>query len=506
MFISPNMSLNDLLGGSYIDNIYKIKKIIDVNDDTTAGYEQIDFYPIVKQQFHESFIDKIRCKITDKFDNNNHGAPTYSFRNAAHDESAGATGTGCYRIGEDGFVYLLGKSEHYHASLGHNFNGYKLLNKAREVGISNAAHNNTRGYITRKAECELIKVLNNIDDEKIDDIISSEDERILNRIINLSTGSLGVEAGIKMMLANFYQHDKSASSNTIDKTPVFLVIGDYNGGLTANYHGTTIIDQTLRGMWQELYKKISDNNIYKIVPVNINDVDDFKEKLAIYNTGIYKTAGFIHEIILMNYGAIRLDKQYLQEVYGLCKEYDTPIMVDEIQTCMWYKDMFLFKSYELHPDIVVIGKGFPGGEYAASKIITNAKMDNLTQFGALVTNGQEELASIAYLITMTFNKANSDIISELGNYFYNKLNDNLNRYNIVKEVQGLGHCVGIHFHDIETAKSFAALFNKQKIDYALHLYKAYCPPAILFKPPIISSKPILDYICDKIIDTLEEMM
>ena len=506
MFVSPNMSLNDLLGDEYVDNIYKVKKIIDINDDTQAGYEKVDFYAADKQRYHDSFIGYVGEKITDGFENNISGATTDSFRHASHNDSAAVTGTGCYRIGEDGFVYLLGKSEHYHASLGHNFNGYKLLNKARDLGISNAAHNNTRGYITRKLERELIKIINDVEESAIDDVTASTDENILNRIINLSTGSLGVEAGIKMMLANFYQHDKSSAIVNNDKTPVFLVIGDYNGGLTANYHGTTIINQTFRGMWHDLYKKISDDNIYKVVSVNINDTADFKEKIERYNTGIYKTAGFIHEIILMNYGAIRLNKKYLHEVYALCKKYNTPIMVDEIQTCMWYKDMFLFKSYELNPDFVVIGKGFPGAEYAASKIITNSKMDNLTQFGALVTNGQEELASISYLVTMAFNKANEAIITDLGNYFNDRLSRDLSKYSIIKEVQGLGHCAGIHFYDIETAKSFAALFTNEKIDYALHLYKAYCPPAILFKPPIISSKVVLDYICAKIVNTVEEMV
>ena len=35
--------------------------------------------------------------------------------------------------------------------------------------------------------------------------------------------------------------------------------------------------------------------------------------------------------------------------------------------------------------------------YPASKILTSAAFDSLSQFGALVTNGQEELASLAYL-------------------------------------------------------------------------------------------------------------
>ena len=82
-----------------------------------------------------------------------------------------------------------------------------------------------------------------------------------------------------------------------------------------------------------------------------------------------------------------------------------------------YKGAFLFRLYGLNPDFSIVGKGFPGGEYPASKIITTAEMDTLNQFGALVTNGQEELAALSYLITMTFMRANGDKVAELGKHF-----------------------------------------------------------------------------------------
>jgi hypothetical protein len=36
---------------------------------------------------------------------------------------------GYYRVGEDGRLYLMTKSEHYHAPLGHAFPGYTLIEK-----------------------------------------------------------------------------------------------------------------------------------------------------------------------------------------------------------------------------------------------------------------------------------------------------------------------------------------------------------------------------------------
>ena len=44
-------------------------------------------------------------------------------------------------------------------------------------------------------------------------------------------------------------------------------------------------------------------------------------------------------------------------------------------------------------------------------------MDSLNQFGALVTNYQEELTSLAYLITMVFAEENEEHMEMIGEYY-----------------------------------------------------------------------------------------
>ena len=156
-------------------------------------------------------------------------------------------------------------------------------------------------------------------------------------------------------------------------------------------------------------------------------------------------------------------------------------MVDEIQSCMWYDGMFLFRKYDLHPDFAIIGKGFPGGEYAASKVVTNAAADNLNQFGALVTNGQEELASLSYLITMEFSRANSAEIEDMGNKIENGIRKLAEKYsNILPPPEGLGHLSAIHFNSVEKAAEFTKIMNDMCVDISAQLYKPDCPPAVLF--------------------------
>ena len=506
MFVSPKLSLSDVLGRGYTEAVARANDFLGLMsyDETMAiADEKIDFYPECAQKRNDELLDKVGTVIIEGFANSEKGAATNAFANATNTDMSPVTGFGNFRIGEDGKLYLVGKSEHYHTPLGHRFNGYKLIDNARKIGVLNATHNNTRGYITRLMETRITQMANGIDwdDEAATEAMkASTDKKVLNRVINLETGSLAVEAGFKMMLARFYKLSPEFSEpKYAGKTPVFFVMGDKVGGVTANYHGTTTLIQTFRGLWDEIRAKSENAEIYKVVPVSINDIADFEAKIKKYNSGNYKTAGFMHEIILMNYGGIRLEKSYLQRAHELCAEYDTPTMVDEIQSCMWYDGMFQFRLYDLKPDFVIIGKGFPGGEYPASKVITTAEYDNLNQFGALVTNGQEELASLSYLVTMKFALENRSVIAENCAYFEEKLGELVVKYpEKFTKVEGSGLLAALHCENVEEAKKFMGELHERCIDASAQIYKQNCLPAVLFKPPLIADRDAIDFICDAI--------
>ncbi len=512
MLKSISRSLTDILGAEYMEAVKSVATTIGGMEKAEAdrfANEKIDFFPADYIAKMDELAEQTGKKILKGFENTEKGAPTDSFAKAAHSNMAPIGGFGCTRIGEDGKAYLIAKSEHYHTSLGHSFPGYKLITNARKLGILNATHNNTRGYITRLAERHIVAAANGAQGEsEINEILASKAPQVLNRVINLETGSLAVEAGIKMMLSRFYRLDSSYDAPVYEgKIPVFLVMEDNKEGFGANYHGTTIIAQTLRGMWPEFYEKCEKNELYRVVSVKKNDIADFEEKIRKYNSGNYKTAGFLHEIILMNYAGVRLTKEFLQQAHKLCRETDTFTLVDEIQSCMWYDGMFLFRKYDLHPDFAIIGKGFPGGEYPASKVITTAPADSLNQFGALVTNGQEELASLAYLITMEFAAANGKEIEEMGNKLEEGIRALAEKYpELLPPPEGLGHLSAIHFNSVEKAAEFTKIMNDMCVDISAQLYKPDCPPAVLLKPPLIANDNVFSVLLDKIEEGLLKLM
>lgn len=485
-------SLEDILGAGYIDAVVGARTAL-TGEQPEVLYrlvrEKVDFLPhSMTARLHE-ILPRTGERVSPAVAGSAAGAGTREFARATRTQLAPLNGYGYFRVGEDGRLYAVTKSEHYHAPMGHSFPGYRLVEHARRLGIPNATHNNTRGFITRLLEEKLVSAAGDAGAGG-----SGTGGGALDRVLNLETGSLAVEAALKMILARFYRpQDDSPEPPYAGRIPVILVVGADDGGLQANYHGTTLLTQTFRGMWEGIRGKIEDAEICKVVPVRPNAIEDVRKAFERYECGKTKIAGFFHEIIMMNYGARVLAKEFLQEVYRLCERHDVATVDDEIQSCMWHHDYFMFGEWGIRPTFLAVGKGFPGGEYAASRLLFDGRYDVLPQFGALVTNGQEELASLTYLITMAWSAANREATRALGDYYEASLMELAARYSSLGcEVRGLRHLCGMEFREVAPATEFARTMTEAGFDISVQTYKAACPPVALTKLPLIADKPLID--------------
>ena len=496
------LGLSELVGADYLESVCRARAAVTGESYerlAARAAERVDFLPDAHLRRCNSLLASVGLRIAPPFAASASGAGSASFVRASNIAAAPLAGFGFTRVGEDGRLYLVSKSEHYHAALGHAFPGYALIELARDLGISNVTHNNSRGHVTRTLERELVRAAAGIvkgDAVRLDAVISSTQAGVLNRVINLETGSLAVEAALKMMLARFYRLDASRDAPVYEnRTPVLLVMGDDSGGIEANYHGTTILMQVLRGMWPKVRARMEEDGLFTVRPVGVNDIRSLRSAVEQFDRGRYKIAGFFHEIVLMNYGAVLLSPEFLQEAYEICRAHDIPVVVDEIQTCMWSPELFLFREYGLEPDFVSVGKGFPGGNASASRILVSAAMDNLNQFDALVTNGQEELSSLYYLATMAFVEANGDYIVDLGTYYHEGLETLARRYpERIARIEGLRHLSSIYFRSDRDVDRFVRLLTDACIDVSSQAYKLKSPPAALTKLPVIATPEMVDYL------------
>jgi 4-aminobutyrate aminotransferase-like enzyme len=502
---SPRLSLADLLGESYVDAVCAARAFIEgVDRDALrkAADEKVDFFPAAFERRVDDLVALVGTKVCDSLEGSAGGAGSLAFREATKIAASPLTGLGYLRIGEDGRLYLASKAEHYHLSVGHAFPGYRLLQIARRIGITNTTHNNTRGHVTRLAERELVAAANGLsrdDGPALDRIIASSEPRALNRVINLETGSLVVEAALKMVLARFHRSERaSAEPPYAGRVPVLLVMGDREGGVGANYHGTTTLTQVMRGLWPGFAAKLEESGAMIVRPVRINDPGDFERVLRQWEAPPYKVAAFFHEIVLMNYGAVRLEEAYLRRAYELCRDCDVPVVADEIQSCAWSPELFLFREYGLEPDLVSVGKGFPGGECPASRVIGCPGVDSLGLFGALVTNGQEEIASLAYLVTSAFVRANAGWVRGVGRLYEETLDDLVARHpGLLARREGIRHLSSLFFHDAAKAAAFAAALNAGGIDISVQSYKATCPPSCLTKLPLTVTPRAVEFLAGR---------
>jgi acetylornithine/succinyldiaminopimelate/putrescine aminotransferase len=511
-FLPVSLSLAEVCGEAHIRAVCADHAVL-AGDSATAAIEaafkRVEFYPPAFERRLLQLLPRVGQKVGSRMTATPTGATTRQFESHSKLHMAPSSTLGYFRIGEDGKLYLIAKSEHYHTPLGHAFPGYGLLDRARRLGIPNATHNNTRGFITRRLEEELIASVNGLapgDAGALKGVLASTEPDVINRVLNLETGSLAAETALKLILARFYRADPTMPPPKYHgRIPVLLVVGDDDGSLRGNYHGTTLLTQVMRGMWPDLYQAIQEKAL-RMAAIRPDSVEDLEAAFARCERDNLKVAGFFHEIVMMNYGGRLLSREFLQRAYELCRQHDAPAVADEIQSCLWAPGLFLHREYGLRPSFVAIGKGFPGGEYAASRILFSGAFDCLPQFGALVTNGQEELASLAYLVTMRWATANREMTREVGERYAGRLRDLAARFTgLLAGTDGSRHLSCLRFRDTAAATTFAKLLVERGIDISAQTYKADCPPSVLTKLPLIAGDEVVDFIVERMTGVLQGM-
>ena len=165
MIRNLQLSLSDIVGSEYMEKVCRASAALGINSYENLrklADTKVDFFPEELRKKLDDNIKNINQIVSQALPESCSGAGTAAFTSALHRENAPLSGLGFYRIGENGKLAVIGKSEHYQASCGHNFPGYKLLEIAMQIGITNITHNNTRGHITRLLERELVRIANGI--------------------------------------------------------------------------------------------------------------------------------------------------------------------------------------------------------------------------------------------------------------------------------------------------------------------------------------------------------
>ncbi|MEO9570152.1 MAG: aminotransferase class III-fold pyridoxal phosphate-dependent enzyme [Polaribacter sp.] len=229
----------------------------------------------------------------------------------------------------------------------------------------------------------------------------------------------------------------------------------------------------------------------KVTILNLNDIDGVKTELEKGDV-----CAVIVEFIQGVGGLDEATKEFFEEVDLLCKENNTFLIADEVQSGYGRSGKFFaFQHYNVTPEIISIAKGMGNG-FPIGGILIHPSIE--AKFGMLGTTfGGNHLACAAGLAVL-------DVIEE------QKLLDNVNEMSCyfikiaktipqIKKVKGKGLMLGLEF-DFEVGD----LRKKLIYDYQIFTGGAMNKKLLRILPPLTVRKDHINQFFEALVDVLED--
>jgi acetylornithine/LysW-gamma-L-lysine aminotransferase len=242
----------------------------------------------------------------------------------------------------------------------------------------------------------------------------------LNKAFLSNSGAESVECALKL------------ARKFTGKPEIIAVMG--------GYHGKTM--GALSATWDKKYRQ----PFQPLVPEFKHVPPDNLEKLADAMTD--KTAAVLLEPI-RGEGGVRVPPDgFLQGARELCDEKNVLLILDEVQTSFGRTGkLFACEHWGVTPDVMCLAKPFAGGLPIG---ITVAKEDvmaslKIGEHSSTFSGSPLVCAAACAAIDVLVKDKLAERAATLGGYFKAKLEELQAKYNIVKEVRGLGLMLGMEF-------------------------------------------------------------
>lgn len=225
--------------------------------------------------------------------------------------------------------------------------------------------------------------------------------------------------------------------------------------LRNSFHGRTLA--TVAATGQEKYQKPYRPLIEKFIHVDANDID------GLHSAMNENTAALMIELIQGEGGVIPLNKEYVDAAAKLCRENNTLLIIDEVQTGIGRTGkMFAYEWYGVEPDIVTMAKGLGGGipigAFVAKAEVAAAFKpgDHGTTFGGNPLSARAGLVVVDELL----NNGVLENAAKVGEYFMAELKKLVGVCTKIKEVRGKSLIIGVALNGDISKEITAALRDK----------------------------------------------
>ena len=371
-------------------------------------------------------------------------------------------GNGSWVWDNDGNKYLDYTSGIAVTNLGHNYPALTetIKNQAEEI-----LHSSNLFYLETQAKLAKMLVENSFAD----------------KVFFCNTGTEAVEGAIKFA--------RKWGSENGDKYKILSTMGSFHGRTFGALSATGSVK------YHEGFKPMLEG--FDFVPYGDAELADEYIKSN-------DVCAIIVEPIQGENGVIVPERGYLKDLRAVCDENNVLLILDEIQVGMGRTGtLFAYQHEEIEPDLMTLAKGLGGGVPCGAVLLNEKVAGAITPGSHGTTFGGNPLAaSCAYEMLRTIN--NRDFLSsvtELGNYFLEKLNQVHSEYKgLIKQVRGKGLIIGIEFNTSDQAKQ---VIDKTISEGLLTIHTAGTVMRIL--PQLNTNKKEIDYALEIINRSLKEV-
>ncbi|MEJ2024280.1 MAG: ornithine--oxo-acid transaminase [Deltaproteobacteria bacterium] len=233
---------------------------------------------------------------------------------------------------------------------------------------------------------------------------------------------------------------------------------------------------------------------FKVVP--FGDASAFEAAIT------PNTVGFLVEPIQGEGGVIIPPEGYLRKVRELCRQNNVVLILDEIQTGLGRTGKLLAEEHEgIEADLTLIGKALSGGFYPVSAVLSNTEVLGVLRPGepGSTFGGNPLACAVARMaLKVLIEEKMVENAAEMGAYFLQALQEIRNPK--IKEVRGKGLLIGVElFPDAGGARGYCEKLMTKGI-----LCKETHDNIIRFAPPLVITKPDIDWALERIAPTLSE--
>jgi ornithine--oxo-acid transaminase len=216
------------------------------------------------------------------------------------------------------------------------------------------------------------------------------------------------------------------------------------------------------------------------------------------------TVGFLVEPIQGEAGVIIPPKGYLKRVREICTQKNVLMILDEIQTGLGRTGKLLAEEHEgVQADLTLIGKALSGGFYPVSAVLSNEAVLGLLQPGqhGSTFGGNPLACAVARAALKVLVQENMiENAADMGAYFLEKLRQI--QHPAIKEVRGIGLMIAIELHRNVSGGArpiCEALQEKGILCKETHTW------IIRFAPPLVITKPDIDWAMERIREVFSDL-